>query len=298
MDIDTELRARFDQLATSLKDHATGVVADTARDLAARVDAERSRAVADAALAARTAAEHDADKRLEAALADASGKIVDAEARGKESGRLQGRDEGLRDGLTQGRKEGRDEALREALDRARAAGERLAGSVRYIGAARSLTDILDTLAACAAHEVPRVALLLVEGNRLRGWRFCGFEPDIPDQSAFGIAIEDAGIIGQAVRSGAAISADSAGEGTVPPFAATRNLAEPFAVPLLVDGQAVGVLYADRGPERRADAAETPWRAALEILTGHAGRSLESVAAFRAAQAATTPRRARPDARAT
>ena len=52
----------------------------------------------------------------------------------------------------------------------------LAESVRAIGSARSLTEILGALASSAAQEAGSVGVLLVHGDRLRAWCFLGSDP--------------------------------------------------------------------------------------------------------------------------
>jgi flagellar biosynthesis/type III secretory pathway protein FliH len=228
---------------------------------------------------------------------------------GFEQGRLEGREQGLEQGLEQGRAEGRAQGLEQgraeghargfAEGRAEqqalpalptgdlAAGQRLADAVRAIDRARSLSEILDTLASCAGREVTRVAVLLVQGPQLRGWRFLGFGPAFDTASGFEIAVDDSGIIAEAVRTAAAASADSAAAGSAPAFAQLPPGAESLAVPVTMGGQVVAVLYGDQGTgEQGEPEVRLAWPSSLEVMTRHAARCLESVTAFRAAQMLT------------
>ena len=58
----------------------------------------------------------------------------------------------------------------------------------------------------------------------------------------------------------------------------------IAVPLLVGGRAVAVVYAD-SPDATTEAL--PSQAAIEVLVRHAGRCLEALTVQRAAQARTS-----------
>src|SRR5207247_10830452 len=53
---------------------------------------------------------------------------------------------------------------------------RLAEGIRAMTAARSLSEVLDTLVNGAAQEAARAGVLLVRGDRFHGWRSLGFDP--------------------------------------------------------------------------------------------------------------------------
>jgi hypothetical protein len=222
---------------------------------------------------------------------------VEGREQGLEQGRLEGRAQGLEqgraEGLARGLAEGRAEqqALAAAPTGDLAASQRLADAVRAIDRARSLSEILDTLASCAGREVTRVAVLLVQGSQLRGWRFLGFGPAFDTASGFEIPVDDSGIIAKSVRTAAA-SADSGAAGSAPAFAQLPPGRASIAVPVTMGGQVVGVLYGDQGTgERGAPEVRLAWPSSLEVMTRHAARCLESVTAFRAAQVLTGRRRA-------
>ena len=56
------------------------------------------------------------------------------------------------------------------------------------------------LADRAACEAPRVAVLVVQGTRVCGWRFVGF-PNIRDAPSVNLAVDESGLIGRAIRGG-------------------------------------------------------------------------------------------------
>lgn len=176
-----------------------------------------------------------------------------------------------------------------ALDAAGAGTARLLESVRGLDGAISLTEILDALTTAAAREAGRAAVLVVKGERLIGWRASGFgaidaeprrmESGLHDQSALAAAVETS-------RPVAVTPADA----TAPAFAPVDEGHAALAVPLMVGGRAVAVVYSGTG-----DGAATPaWEAAVELLVRHAGRCLEAMtvqraaAQARAASRVTTP----------
>ena len=213
-----------------------------------------------------------------------------------DEGRKEGREEAFEDGRRQGRLEGQQEAADAARAAAYAecrtadlaANERLVEAIRAIDAARSLTEALDALASCAGREAARVAVLLVRGGTLRGWRWIGFGEALDERHDFPVPSADAGVIAEAARTGVAVSADSAAPRSAPAFAELPPGREVLAVPVQMSGQVIAVLYADQGADQTT--GNLSWPATLEVLARHAARSLESMTAFRAAQVLTE----RPD----
>ena len=229
---------------------------------------------------------------------------------GTEEGRKAGREEGFDKGLAQGRAEG-EQAGREAAvaeDRSRAsdaaladhkaaelaASERLIEAVRAIDRAKSLTEILDTLVSSAGQEARRAAVLLVRNGQLRGWRFIGFGQPLDEKNDVAVPSDAAGVVAEAARTGAAVSADSGAGHASPAFARLPPGREVLAVPVSMSGQIVAVLYADQGPDDPGSlGSQSPrlaWPSIVELLARHAARCLEAITAFRAAQVLTE----RPD----
>jgi hypothetical protein len=165
----------------------------------------------------------------------------------------------------------------------RKASERLVDAIRAIDGARSLSDVLNTAVNCAGREAARAAIFLVQGVEVRSWRGVGFGPAMEVPGAIALSFAESGIIGDVVRSGAP-AAGGKGTTAAPPFAGLGADRPTLAVPIVVGGAVVAVLYADQGGA--GESVREPWSAALEVIARHAARSLEALTAFRAAQVAT------------
>jgi hypothetical protein len=218
---------------------------------------------------------------------------------GRSQGLVEGREEGFAEGREQGLAEGREQGLIDgrvlgiAAPREDAAGDpraeaELADAFRAIDGARSLSEILDTLTTSVGRQASRVAVLLVRGPELRAWRSVG----LGSADLSSLHLDTAGIVRDAVRTQSTASADrsSNGDRSTPAFAAARPAQDRLAVPLIVGGEVVAVVYADQADgdvgSRLAPAAS--WRTTIELVTRHAARSLEAVTAFRAAQLYVDP----------
>jgi hypothetical protein len=181
--------------------------------------------------------------------------------------------------------------IMEAIDRAhtdshqmelsRAA--RLADAIRNLDEARGLSEVLERLVQCSGHEVDRAAMLLVKGERLKGWRLAGFTPGGPPARSIDLGIEEAGLAGAVVESGLPASRPSdAAEGPgLPPFAAGSGERHAMALPVRVGGEVVAVLYAD-APRSDEPSSDARWPAILEVLVRHASRVLEAMTVQQAA----------------
>ena len=158
--------------------------------------------------------------------------------------------------------------------------ERLLTAIRSMDAGRSLSDVLSALTSSAAAEAPRVALFVVNGTELRGWKTAGFDGDA---SALQATMDDEGLLGDVLRRREpVVTADGAGPGA-PKFAALPRGRAAIAVPLLVGAQPVAVLYADDASDG-TPAAPASWPEAIQILGRHASVNLAHLTAARAAEA--------------
>jgi hypothetical protein len=248
MTFDEQLKRAADTLASRLRDEIEHQVHTAADDIGALARADRDQAAADA----RDAAERIAAERITAAVADAEAR---AYAYGKEEGSEQFR------GME--------------ID----ASERLVDALRAIDGARSLTGIIDLLVARAAREGDRAAVLLVRGDRLRGWRFIGFDAAVDAGEAVELTAEDAGMAWDAVKTNAVVEADRAQPIRAPAFAASESARDSVCVPIAIAADVVAVLYADRAEA----SASHIWRHRIEVLSRHAARCLEALIAFKAAR---------------
>lgn len=255
-----EIRKSIEEFATRLRRAVDGEVDSLAAELmqAAEAGQQRSRADADAALAAREAAlRAEADSRLDREVAQA-------------------RQEALAEAQAASARDQADAASARASERdARlAAIERLLASVRRIDAAATLRETLEVLVQSASLETPRVAVLLIEGDTVRAFSHRGFT-DVPDSGP----IASGGVVEACVEHGQpAFTGDAAGL-KAPGFAGLADDRAGFAAPLRVGSRTVAVLYADDASERERD-APAAWPEALELLARHASIHLENLTAVR------------------
>lgn len=181
-----------------------------------------------------------------------------------------------------------DEARAEWLLRERQDGlaksVRLLGAVRALDGALSLSEVLDCLVAAARDEAGRAALLVVKGAALRGWSHAGFHDNMPPAAEITVPATDPGLVGAALRSKDRMTSTDlqAGTGTPAstPFTLPSDDRVGIAVPVLVDGEPVGVLYADDDGDLER-AVPSAWPERIEVLVRHAGRCLESLTVRRA-----------------
>ena len=162
---------------------------------------------------------------------------------------------------------------------------RVLDGVRRLDQMSRLTDVLDALAELAGNEAPRAAVLTVQGDRVRGWRFVGFGASLDGAQDIDLEFGEAGIVGRAAVSGESRSVVSGPNGVPddaePAFTTIPTGVHALAVPVLVGGQVTAVVYGDDADRRPAAA----WRESLELLARHAGHCLEALTAARAAQLA-------------
>lgn len=159
--------------------------------------------------------------------------------------------------------------------------DRLLAAVRAISAAPSLSTTLTALVEGAASEAPRVALFIVNGDRLQGLKDAGFGGTRP--SSLSVPANDPGVLGEALRRGTAVTTAPEGGPSAPRFASLAADRAGIAVPIVVGDRTVAVLYADDGGET---APEVPasWPEAVQILGRHASACLAHLTAVRTAQA--------------
>ena len=177
-------------------------------------------------------------KRESSSLLDEARRMVEAEAARKweaERTKLRAEAEQTRAAELQAVRATADQALKEGLAAARVEAsqarttevrearekefQRLLASMGALDQATSLGQLLDMLADRAAGEAPRVAVLVVQGIRVCGWRFVGF-PNVRDAHSVDLAVDESGLIGRAIREGRACSGPvgpGAPAGSLPAF---------------------------------------------------------------------------------
>jgi hypothetical protein len=180
-----------------------------------------------------------------------------------------------------------DQARLRAADAAVDVARRALDGVKALDAATSLTEVLDALTAAAAAETGRAAMLVVKGDRLIGWRTTGFGA-FDSQPRTIEATSDSDALMRAVATSRPVVTGSGPASSVPAFAGLDGADRTgIAVPLLVGGRVVAVVYADR-EGAASDAAAS--HAVIETAVRHAGRCLEALTVQRAVQARTSASR--------
>ena len=202
MTFDDQLKRAFDTLTIQLHDEFSRHVQAVVDELANAAKAEREQALADvqrehdAARAERDQVLAEAERERQTAHADLERRLAEADAA----------------------RHAAASAGSAATDELSAAGERLVSGIRAIDAARSLSDVLDTLVTSAAREVNDAGVALVRDGGYLGWRAVGF--DEPSHRGESVELP-------------------AGVGTIP---------------LAVSGEMVAVLYSRPSESRMANAA--------------------------------------------
>ena len=161
--------------------------------------------------------------------------------------------------------------------------ERLLNSTQAITLARSLSEALAALLAGAGAAAPRTALFVINANTLQGWKSSGFAEG--SQLPAAVTIEESGALGQAVTTRQTVSATAE---SAPSFASLPADRAGVAVPILVGGRPVAVLYADDGASDESQAPSS-WPEEVQILGQHASVCLAHLTAVRSAQAARIER---------
>ena len=161
---------------------------------------------------------------------------------------------------------------------------RLLDSIRGLDGATTLSEVLDALARAAAREAARAAVVVLRGERINGWRLSGFGPRDAQPKLIDIPLADSGVIGLAVGAARAVTTrDSQSAAVGPGFEKIPPDRMGMAVPVVVGGRVVAVVYADAvsldGHERHVPSS---WPELIEVLARHAGRCLEALTAQKTA----------------
>ena len=164
-----------------------------------------------------------------------------------------------------------------AVDAHQASGLRMLDSVRALDGATSLPEVLDALATGASKEAGRAAMLVVKGDRLIGWRTIGFGALDHEPRAIESSTSDVGALAAAVNTGRPAVTGTGSVLAAPSFSDAPADRPGLAVPLLVAGRPVAVLYADQA----SASATASWTSPVEVLVRHAARCLEGLAVQRA-----------------
>ncbi len=292
-------RAEADQAVAAAHAAAQQASAAAEVDLRREFESARDEAVA----AARRSAEQEFDAQLRRAAREIEtererAKAILEEAKAAIAGERERANETLeevRANLESDLANAREVAAREAavaaaakaqlLSRASAAAaaasaaasvamyDRVATGIRTLDGTTALGPALDALVTHAGAVSGRAALFVINGDRLKAWKSVGI-PDIDVQTVES-SIAGRDLLAKAVQAGQATT--SGPSLPAPPFA--RLIAErpSLAVPLMIGGRAVAVLYVDGGTDRPAT---VEWQGAVDLLARHASALLALRTAMR------------------
>lgn len=277
-ELEAEVRAREAEAAVRLRQEAE---ADAEKRWAAKLDAVK------AEWAARLeseigAARAEAEKRLvgesmrlrnEADQALAGERQRAAEELEAERSRAA---QQLRETLAAFEAERTDLEAQAASAPVRLEADSLLGAMHAIGSARSLPDALTAVLRGAAAFAPRAALFIVSDGRLEEWT----APGIASLAREPIEVDRGGLLRAALTTGERVAKD---RNRTVPFAALPDNARAMAVPLVLGGQAVAVLYADDVAAAGAETKES-WAESVELLARHAAACVAHLTAIRTLQA--------------
>ena len=159
-----------------------------------------------------------------------------------------------------------------------AAVSRLLESVRGLDGATSLSEVLDALALAAAREAARAAVVVIRGERIQGWKVSGFGPRDTQPKSIDLTLAESGVIGVAIGAArAATTRDGQAASIGPGFETLPADRMGLAVPVIVGGRVVAVLYADAVPgDGHQRHVPSGWPELIEVLARHAGRCLEAL----------------------
>jgi hypothetical protein len=158
---------------------------------------------------------------------------------------------------------------------------RLLESVRGLDGATSLSEVLDALALAAAREASRAAVVVLRADRIQGWRLSGFGARDNQPKSIDLTVAESGVIGLAIGMARPVTTrDNPAASVGPGFESIPDERMGLAVPVIVGGRVVAIVYADAvvdGHLRHTSG----WPELIEILARHAGRCLEALTNLKA-----------------
>jgi len=231
-------------------------------------------------------------------------RVADAEARGRAEldQQLEAAEQRLRLAVAD-REAKAVEELKSAVSAARvkerelevSGVSRLLEGIRGLDGATSLSEVLDALALASAREAARAAVVVLRNDRVQGWRMSGFGARDSQAKTIDLALADSGVIGHAIGVSRAVTTrDPQSASAGPGFETLPADNFGLAVPVIVSGRAVAVVYADSvGIDGQHRQVPSSWPELIEILARHAGRCLEALASQKTATRAIAPSTSAP-----
>lgn len=141
-----------------------------------------------------------------------------------------------------------------------AAFDRVLAAISDLDGTQTLASALDLLLAHSGAVAGRAALFLIDGDRLKAWKSSGI-PDVDVKTAEA-SIAGTDLLARAIQAGRATA--SSPDLPSPPFARLPAGGAALAVPVMIGGRAVAVLYADSGAKPSPPGSD----ATIELLARH------------------------------
>jgi hypothetical protein len=161
---------------------------------------------------------------------------------------------------------------------------RLLTAMRMLDEATTLRGILEGLGRGTAMEATRVAVLLVDGEMLRPFGDFGFAVG-PRPSD--VALETTPMLARAVTERMRMSLGAARANDLPQFMRQSAGASGLAIPVIIGGDVVALLYAE-GPDRPEGTGAPVWTEHVEVLSRHAAARLEALTSRRTVEVFNAP----------
>jgi len=165
---------------------------------------------------------------------------------------------------------------------------RVADAVRRLDDATSLRGVLEALADGASAEASRVAVLIVDGTTLRSYRQHGFAPGVASAE---MPLSGSPLLTAAVtlRQVTPVPSSDRPDPTMPAFMRIAPGQTGLILPVVLQGEAVALVYADGADRETAQAGAPVWIDQVEVLVRHASSRLENITSQRTAEALTSRR---------
>jgi hypothetical protein len=281
--LDKDVRAIIQQLVTAAREERDEMLAVVRRETLDRAADDTQRQIEEAEARVRTTIdeavnEARTDERSKAA-GDLCQQLEAAEAKSEQR---------LKDTVA-------DAQVRER-EAEMATLARLIESIRGLDGATSLSEVLDALGQAVGREASRAAVFVLRNERLLGWKLSGFGSRDAQPKGIDLGLDDSGVIGQAVAAARPVTTrDSHASAAGPGFVNLPLDRMGFAVPVIMGGRVVAVVYADSvAGDERPQVVPSAWPEVIEILSRHAARCLEVLTVQKPA-AAPSPRFSVPGA---
>lgn len=166
---------------------------------------------------------------------------------------------------------------------------KLVGAMRLQDEATSLRAIMEALTRGASSEAARVAVLLVDGDSLRGFTDFGY---VGTARPADVPLDTFPALSKTVAERQRLSLTPGAGGRtpdVPAFMRASTGNTGVVVPIVVAGAVVALVYAE-GPERVSGTTSgSLWTEHVEVLVRHASSRLENVTSRRTVEVLTSSR---------